>query len=267
MNRSMRLLLVCTLAISATLACRLISPGAFEGDQTPVTNPELQVSPPAPTQTGGICENPYFPVKTGATWFYISKGSLAGDFSFTNTISAIQEEGFTLSSEFKESTRTQEWACKPEGLLALQIDNAAAAGLTTDQVHFELKTLNVTGITIPANITPGDQWEYQLELEGDMSLAGTAARAEGTASYAFTALNLESVSVPAGTFEAMKIDSDLIIVLQMTIAGISTPVIFTSTATQWLVPGIGWVKVTSTNDLEGTSYQETIELRSFHIPG
>src|SRR6266508_5721324 len=78
-----------------------------------------------PVAGSGQCANAYYPVREGATWTYASTGSPAGNYGFTDTISSVRDDGFTLTSQFGELTRTQEWACKPEGLVALQLGGGA----------------------------------------------------------------------------------------------------------------------------------------------
>jgi len=73
----------------------------------------------------GVCANDYYPVREGATWSYKSTGSMAGDYSFTDTITSVQDNGFTLTSQFGSLTRTQEWACDEDGLKALELGGGA----------------------------------------------------------------------------------------------------------------------------------------------
>ncbi|MGE5775928.1 MAG: hypothetical protein ACM33V_06895, partial [Chloroflexota bacterium] len=103
-------------------ACNYPSTPAVAGTQT------VPIEPPATssTETGtaavggntpetGVCTNTYYPVRQGATWSYRSTGT--GDYGFTDTITSVREDGFTLSTQSGNLTGTQEWACKPEGLV------------------------------------------------------------------------------------------------------------------------------------------------------
>lgn len=157
------------------------------------------------TTENSLCDNPYYPVRQGATWTYKSTGSPAGEFSFTDTITSARSDGFTLTSQFGDLTRTQEWACEDIGLVALQLGGAPAVTLTAQGVQLDLQINNVSGVTFPKEIIAGNQWQHNLDFEGQVEMAGQSGNAQGTAVTRFTAIGSESVTVPAGTFEAMKI--------------------------------------------------------------
>jgi len=228
-------------------------PVTSEGNGTPVAGE-------------GLCANAYYPVREGATWSYKSKGSPAGDYSYTDTITSVHEDGFTLTSQFEGVTRTQEWACKPEGLVALQLGGPSAAALNTQNMQLNLMVNNVSGVTFPNEITTGDQWQHTLDFEGKLDIAGTSAEATGSAQTNFSALGTESVTVPAGTFDAMKIQVDSTININATFQGISMPVAFSGKYTFWFAQGVGAVKASGTGEIAGTSFTETIELQSYNIP-
>ena len=242
---------------------------------TPVTEQSLTTAtePPVtsegsgmPVAGEGLCANAYYPVREGATWSYKSIGSPVGDYSFTDTITSVREDGFTLTSQFEDVTRTQEWACKPEGLVALQLGGPSAATLNTQEVQLNLTVNNVSGVTFPGEITTGNEWQHMLEFDGELDIAGTPAEAIGGAESNFSALGSESVAVPAGTFDAMKVQVDSTITINATFQGISMPVAFSGTYIFWFAQGIGWVKASGTGEAVGTSFTETIELQSYNIP-
>jgi len=235
--------------------------------------PNTQTLEPAPTQTArpqdgeqGLCSNPLYPVKTGATWTYNSTGSLSGDFSFTDTITALREDGFTLSSQINGVTLTQEWVCKPEGLASLTFGGGAAGGISTSGAKMDLTTSNVQGVILPKTISAGDQWPYSLDFEGDIELTGMTAETQGTAGFTFNALGEESVTVPAGTFNALKIHVDLRLDMEITYSGFTAPAVITIPSDVWYAPGVGWVKAASSGDIFGTAFDEAIELQSYNIP-
>ncbi|MBN2116246.1 MAG: hypothetical protein JW730_06740 [Anaerolineales bacterium] len=238
-----------------------------------VTEPESpQTEAPAasegglPVQGEGLCSNAYYPVRQGATWNYKSTGSPAGEYSFTDTISAVRDDGFTLSTQFNNLTRTQEWACREEGLVALQFGGAPAALLDAQNMQLSLEVNNVSGVTFPDEINAGDQWQHNLDLQGSMTILGQQGTAEGNAQTNFTAVGNESVTVPAGTFDAMKIQIDTTLNMTVSYQGLSVPVSFSGPYTYWFVQGVGWVKASGTGTAEGTSFSETIELQSYSIP-
>jgi len=240
-------------------ACNINTP---QGPETPIptSTPTLVQEPE------GLCANPLFPVKLGATWTYSGTSNSAGNYSFTDTITDVRGDGFTLNSQFNELTRTQEWACKPEGLASLTFGGGAAGSVIASGVQMELTTSNVQGINLPKTVNAGDQWPYSLDFEGSMQLSDTPVDAQGTATFDFNAIGEESVTVPAGTFNAMKIHVNMVLDMQITLSGFTTPITFTSPTDMWFAPSVGWIKSVSSGELMGTSFDETIELQSYTIP-
>src|SRR5512140_775170 len=88
------------------------------------------------TTVTGPCANDYYPVVQGATWTYKSTGSPAGDYESTDTISSVKSDGFTLTSKFGDQTRTQDWNCTEQGLVALQLGGPAMATLNSQDMNF-----------------------------------------------------------------------------------------------------------------------------------
>jgi hypothetical protein len=250
----------------ATLACNFGKPPPAATQETDLPSTQITQATQPANNDQGLCANPLYPVKVGATWAYTSTGSITGDHSFTDTITDVRDDGFTLTSQFDQLVRTQEWTCKPEGLASLTFGGGAAAGISTSGIQMDLTTSNVQGVNLPKTINAGDQWPYSLDFKGTMDLNGTSVDTQGTATYTFNAIGEENVTVPAGAFNAMKIHVEMIFDMQVTFSGINTPVKFTSSSDMWYAPDVGWVKSTGSGDIMGTSYDESIELQSYNIP-
>lgn len=219
-----------------------------------------------PVAGSGLCANAYYPVREGATWTYASSGGPMGGYGFTDTITSVREDGFTLTSQFDELTRTQEWACRTEGLVALQLGGTSAATINTQDVQVTLDVDNVRGVTFPVEISPGDTWQHALEFTGHMVVASQQIEANGSAQSNFTAVGYETVTVPAGTFDALKIRVDTTIDINGVFQGISFPLHVSTPYDYWFVQGVGWVKASGTGDIGGQPFTETIELQSYNIP-
>jgi hypothetical protein len=112
----------------------------------------------------------------------------------------------------------------------------------------------------------GDQWQQTVEVEGNVSMGNDGGNASGTAQMNFNALGTESVTVPAGTFEAMKVKVDTTLKVDVAYGALSMPVTFSGTYTYWFVQGLGWVKASGTGSLFGASFGETTELQTYHVP-
>jgi len=219
-----------------------------------------------PVTGAGICANAYYPVREGAQWSYTDTSSVSEPFTWTDTITSVRSDGFTLTSQIDEVSRTQEWQCKPEGLVALELGGGSAGSLSTEDLNLDMQTQNVSGVTYPVEISVGDTWNYSLEYTGVMNIAGQSAEATGNTNADFSAVGVETVTVPAGTFEAMKVDLVTTITINATVQGTTIPVTFTGTTTSWYAQGVGWIKSVGTGNFAGQEYTETIELESYNIP-
>lgn len=262
------------------LAFLILTAACSNPSTSTTTNPTTGATdPPALTESPGIletpttsvagdslCANAYYPVREGATWTYQSTGSPVGNYSFTDTVSAIREDGFTLASQFDGVTRSQQWSCTPEGLVALQMGGPAAAALNSQDMELTLEVNNVTGVTFPRAINAGDTWQHNLEFVGQMGMAGQTGEANGSAQSSFNAIGIESVTVPAGTFDAMKVQIETAISIHVTFQGLNVPVTFTGTYAYWFAPNVGWVKASGNGGIAGQTFTENIELQSYNIP-
>ncbi len=215
----------------------------------------------------GECANPYFPVVLNANWAYAASGSELGPYSFTSTVSEVFPDRFTLTHQFDDLTLTQQWECKPEGLVALELGGGPAASLVTGDVDLKLETSNISGVTFPSAVSAGDEWTHSMDVSGEIELGeGMFGTMEGRATTNFQAVGMESVDVPAGSFEALRVATEFSLDMTVTVEGTSIPVVFTTTGSSWHVPNIGWVKQTSETTIFEVPTTDTIELAAFSLP-
>jgi len=259
---------------SALLAVALLL-AACGGGAAPTESQNPQGEAPAeqptaepPTQSAGLCSNLYFPVVVGATWAYAGTSNTGGDYAFTETITEVRADGFTMTGTFEDLTRTQEWTCTANGLVALQFDSGASAGISAAGLDAVFETTASDGVTLPASLAAGNTWTQNFTLHGDMNIeGGITATADGTVNNNFQAIGVESVSVPAGTFEAMRVEMQTTFSLTATVSGIGIPITFTATTVSWYAPGVGWMKSESSGGMAGVeAATTTIELQSYTIP-
>jgi len=227
-----------------------------------VTEEPIVSSGGMPVTGEGLCANSYYPVREGATWSYNGTSSAAPAYSYTDTITSIRADGFTLTTQYDNLTRTQEWSCTPDGISAVSM----GGGLSTSMSTLVIETQSASGVTYPVSISPGDTWQHQIDFTGTMDMAGEASEASGFVFSEFTALGTESITVPAGTFDAMKVEVYTTFDALVNFQGTSVPVMFISTSTSWFTQGVGWIKSESNSEFMGQATSETLELQSYSIP-
>ncbi len=270
-----------TFAFIAAIALLLAACGGGSAEPTPTSVVVLdqEQAAAATAQAGGapsgggastgsgLCAHPYYPVVVGATHTYSSTGADT-PFTFTDTITDVRQDGFTLSSDFGGLIRTQEWQCTPEGLVTLQYTGGASAAIQTSGMNANFETINVTGVSLPHGVATGDTWSQSFDITGDVAMAtGDTATSSGTASISFVAGAVEQVSTNVGTFNALRVESALSLVLEVNYEGIVVPINLTSNAVSWYAEGVGWVKTEDVSTIEGGgSYSYIIDLDSYVIP-
>ncbi len=249
-----------TLIFLTTSACSLgalptdsipITPTPTAGFVVPVatalvTNTPLAIEPsPNPNNR---CNNPYYPVVDGATWTYQISVQQDAPTLATHSMTVVDDGSFTLTVQDAESVFTIDGACGEDGVILLDVPGVSAT-YSDESGGSTLSTTNDDGVTVPDDIQVGDDWSQTISVVGS---SGSEVTLSATIETTYKALGYESVTVPAGTFYALKVEQNG----SMTIHG-SPP--FETHGFLWYAQGIGIVK----SGLEGTYISELV---SYNIP-
>ena len=259
------LIATCMLML-AILACKL---GGTPGSSTtptpeaPATEPPVTMTPATgSSETTGACNNPYLPVVVGATWNYNLTGPVPG--TFTRSILSMDTGGFNDQDVFGTGiTRQGKWTCDNGALTALDPTGGSnTASVNSENIQADFQTTSASGVTLPAVLNPGDTWTQAVTLEGTELIHGIQVPAKNEFSNPCKVIGTESITVAAGTFNAVHIDctTDMKITITMNNTPIVAPVHFT--ASSWYAEHVGLIKTTTT----GGNLDSTIELVSYNIP-
>jgi hypothetical protein len=251
-----------------TLACNaLTAANPSSGNSTQQASAANSSSPSAiQSSSSGACSNPLYPVKQGLTRTYSTTGLPTGPSTYTETITDVSADGFTMTTQFAKLTRTAKWDCKPDGLIELQLGGGAASLNTSSGMQANFTVTNSSGVTLPVKISAGDTWTYSLDFTAQITTNQYSGQAQGTADYQAKALGSEKVTVAAGTFDAMKLQVGTTLKMQMAMQGMSIPITITDNATLWFAPNVGMVKQVDTANMMGSNINATTELQSYNIP-
>lgn len=223
---------------------------------------DAPTSTSSPAGASSACSNPYMPVVVGATWNYKLTGP-APD-TFTHTVLSVEETSFVEQDVFSVGvTRQGTWNCENGNLIALDPPSGASASVNTENnVAVDFQTTNVSGVTLPAAINPGDTWSQSLTLEGTQSLNGTDYPVSNQLTSDCKAIGMESVTVEAGTFDAMRVECQTSMKLSIQLGETPAENTLNLGGTNWYVQGVGLVKTLTT----GLGFDSTVELVSYNIP-
>lgn len=240
--------------------------------QQPTSTSTPTASPVPPTRTpgaAGLCSNPLVPVKPGARWTYeASSAAAAGPSRFSTAITSVRPAGFTLAINMGDNlTANQDWTCNAEGLVALSLGTGQSLlDLNLQGVKVDLAASNPTGVMLPANVKPGTQWLYGLSLAGTLTQGSLTAQATGSVSTSLRAVGSETITVPAGTFNAVKIQGTSTFNITADFDGLSLPVTSVIGSTFWFAPGVGLIRFEASGTFAGIPYSATSQLQSYDVP-
>jgi len=267
-NKIHSLLAVGTLVISM-LACSFgkgqdssetVSPQAAANENTPATEvPEVPAD--NSSSSAGACDNPYMPIVAGAAWNYKLTGPIPD--TFTRSITSVEAGGFSDQDVFGTGvTRQSKWNCDNGNLIALNPADGGSSTVNTEDNSVDFQTTASSGVTMPANLNVGDTWTQAITLEGIQTINGTEIPSKNNFSNTCTAVGVESVTVEAGTFDAMRVECQTVMDITITMQGNPIQQNLTFNGINWYAKNIGLVKTAATGD----GLDTTTELTSYNIP-
>jgi hypothetical protein len=188
--------------------------------------------------------------------------SLAG-YIYSVTFTDISDGSFIQHQEVTGGTAPASygtavdanWKCRPEGLVSTEYTD-----LSRPESRLRFETLDASGVAIPApeRWLKGSKWKYGYSVHGRMSFVGAPqpVDVQGAISVAAEIMGQERVDVPAGVYEAVKVQSVYTDALTMK-GSSSMPINMTFTVHSWYARDVGLVKVAS-EDLRVTTVLKSL---------
>jgi hypothetical protein len=106
---------------------------------------------------------------------------------------------FTVTVQSGDDTFISEGQCTKAGIVLLD-SSIASFNYSGEQGNPLLAIQNVEGVTLPNDVKVGDDWSQTLTVSG--------GNVEGTIETTYNAVGHETVNVPAGTFNALKVEQN-----------------------------------------------------------
>ncbi len=181
------------------------------------------------------CDHPYFPVREGWVWTYQSS---VNNSIYSVSIVNVSANGFTQRQALTGFSFEARWTCDSKGLT--QPEYVQPQG--NQGVQMNLKTRKASGVVIPQVMRAGTSWSYSYEVSGEAKQQNIAMQVEQSVVATNKVLGQETVAVPAGRFNALKVESVMSIKGSMTIAGRRMPINNTIKTLSWYAQGVGLVK-------------------------
>lgn len=218
-------------------------------------------SPVSEPAAKGSCANPYLPAVNGATWTYAVTNNVNGTSRSSWAITAVGADSFTISVQSPTVNWTEPWGCSKAGLLQQQDNGGAlAAAFSGPDGEVTISNLSSTGVTVPLAMKPGDSWTQTT----DYSVSSTVGvSGKSTTTWSYKAVRFESVTVPAGTFDALRVD----LLIDGSFTYQDGKVLKTTTAgASWWVKGKGQAKSTQSTGVAASTVSFEAVLQTYQIP-
>jgi len=251
-NKLFSIVSVLVLSTLILSACNLPSRQTIQASTPAPITAIIPESSPTPSSQ---CDNQYFPNKLGDAWEYSGTNSADGAYTRTVTITNSGAESFTQGSTQSNVTYSVTYSCSSTGLTSTNpIQQYAGALLSGPNTPVNVNLISNSGTSLPARITPGDTWQQTA----DWNATSPELSLNGRFVFDYTAVGYESVTVPFGTINALRVDATIKIEVSgfRILAG-------TYTTTAWLVPEVGVVKSEGTSHVPGVDFTDSMELTRF----
>jgi len=218
-----------------TTATEAPSAAAPPAEATPTVAPTATAAAPV---AAGECDNPFFPAVEGRVMTYRNTIPAFGESEFSHTFSDVTDSSFNVNIGVGDGESVvQKWTCSADGLLSPEMAQmpGMAEGMTFEYIE-------ASGATLPAGdqMTAGHEWTTHYVVEVTMPDLGQGAMSMSeTVDLVNTVAGEESVTVPAGTFDAVRVDTTGMIAVS--IAGAPASNIEMSMVS-WYAEGVGLVR-------------------------
>lgn len=249
-------------AAAPTEAPAEVSPTQVSPTEEPPT-----AEPPAEPAGGGeslalgACNHPYYPIRDGALYRYRMSVPGMDDTEMTIEYRVTGPDSFVTTQTYADITSEAEWTCTEEGLVRTSL---GLGGMDIPGVEYTVD--GVSGVTFPPvdQLQVGKTWQSTFTMSGEMSAEGFAIKMNIEAVTDNVLAAFESVTTPAGDFDAAKIDTTTTINMDMdmgdmpAVPGMPGMSGMTTSTTMWLAEGVGMVKTESEDPTGGTSVMELV---------
>ena len=259
------------LASVSLLLASLVLVGAGCGQKPSVSVKAPGAANPAPAlnpgaATSDACGNPYYPFKPGLTIAYgvTPFAKVAGDTDYVIRTVSVTGTAAVFRAEMAGGVKTDVEANCAGG--SVEMKGTFGLGATAQGMKVKVTVVSSNGTFMPADVSAGTTWSNSQTVKMDSTGGSAAVTDLGpitiTTAERSRAIAEESVTVPAGTYKAIKVELTRTSTSEFSgpppgaklPPGMKLPAMPPSTwkSTEWWVKGIGMVKTVTTGQ-DGTT--------------
>ena len=308
--------IVCSV-LMISLACNFLTPTEVPTNVL-LNNVQIPTEPTSPTLVNGLCKNKYLPIVNDSTKSYSVMTTIADSSVRTTNYETLfyfdDRDDFTVQTRLRKRVGQavdEHWNCNKRGLVKTSFEGGEFSAYFIDDNDFNSWQTADTcreGVTLPSIINPGDTWTQETDFEfTSTNLTGwnwirwwifrqpvnsqtlPLAAGSGRFIYNYKAIGAEQVVVPAGRYNAIRIDviaeghidpsRDFSPTFEYTKEGeechrnsnkvneVNPLMSLTFEGSTWWALGIGWVRKEGTlSNSQDVIEIYKMELESFDVP-
>jgi hypothetical protein len=248
--------LVILTAIIGSSSCR-----SGDGTSGGSNQNAASANPPAsPAGPPAACDNLFYPAETGAVRGYkvTAHGTTLPSLTYTEQKNKVIFGSFSDHRDFSDGVKTDtEWSCTADGLVSPQYSTPAVERLNT---AYKFDSIRAVRPAIPAadKWAPGYEWTTTYQVTGTQAAAGSQSseKVAGTIEVQSRIVSSEKVTVPAGSYDCLLVDSYVRANLRIeSSTGASRPALESVRVSAWYSKGVGLVRTAFSGDI-GTGTEE-----------
>jgi len=250
---------------ASLILCALIFAGA--GCQRPSTGVSTpSATAPTSARASSGCDHPYYPLKPGYEVAYQSSYN-NNQGGYTIRVSPAEGNAVKLKLNFNQGTTSEQTiSCADGNLKAMGYVDLASA---MESRKATVETKNVEGYLLPKDMKVGSDWNAAFDVVMKMNIpemerAGLG-NIEGRITFHRKVIAEETVTVPAGTFQALKVEAETNIDTHAPgVPDGPTATVPSIKTVEWWVKGKGMVK--SVTPTSGLGNSITVEASRIVVP-
>jgi hypothetical protein len=210
------------------------------------------------------CDNPWLPIREGATWTY--EGSESGlVWTVTDVEGDLENATGQMQVDVADVVLNYMWECTPEGMASFDF---ATLAIPVAGFDLTLEAESMSGqFLLPAEqMTVGTTWEFVVTMNITGALSdGTAISGSMVHTQAVQVVNADAVTIDGRTVDGLQIQRDSTIEMNVSAAGVSLPMPpMSMSQTHTMAYGIGITEMVTMTSFGGSA--DILTLASWSVP-
>jgi hypothetical protein len=206
----------------------------------------------APDLAQTACDHPYFPMREGATWTYVSAAGL----QTARVTDVVGDQNSATATMMRDGAEPLTWYCNPTGLMTNTLpDGEQVFGLDPQINGWEWLSSSGAWLLPARQLAPGVQWTFGMSFQDNDQMGTGGMIGVVEFAQALTSVRFEEVRFGGEVAEALRVDSTF----EVTAMGNAAP---GGAVTYWYVRGVGLIRL----EFARASQSAMFVLQGYELP-